>query len=99
MQRPGSRSYNQNICSSGRGCGREVRRRYRATNAEFDVVIGGHTGATHRAADRAIVESYVEAGATWWLEDVSPWAFGWNWQGPWPFATLRERIRRGPPTA
>jgi alkanesulfonate monooxygenase SsuD/methylene tetrahydromethanopterin reductase-like flavin-dependent oxidoreductase (luciferase family) len=66
-------------------------------DAPFDVVIGGHTDRPDRTADRAIVESYLEAGATWWLEDVSPWPFGWNWQGPWPFAAMRDRIRGGPP--
>jgi hypothetical protein len=45
----------------------------------------------------AAVEPYVQAGATWWLDDVSPWAFGWNGQGAWPTAAMRERVRRGPP--
>jgi alkanesulfonate monooxygenase SsuD/methylene tetrahydromethanopterin reductase-like flavin-dependent oxidoreductase (luciferase family) len=71
-------------------------RSYRAEDAPFDVVIGGHTSGTNAAADRAIVEPYVAAGATWWLEDVSPWPFGWNWQGPWPFDAMRDRIRNGP---
>jgi hypothetical protein len=39
-----------------------------------------------------------EAGATWWLEDISPWPFGWNWQGPWPVEAMRARILQGPPT-
>jgi len=72
-------------------------RLHRTADAPFDVVIGGHTDGPDRAADRAAVQSYVEAGATWWLEDVSPWPFGWTWQGPWPFAAMRERIRSGPP--
>jgi alkanesulfonate monooxygenase SsuD/methylene tetrahydromethanopterin reductase-like flavin-dependent oxidoreductase (luciferase family) len=72
-------------------------RTHRQGEAPFDVVIGGHTAGKDRAADRATVEAYAAAGATWWLEDVSPWPFGWNWQGPWPFAAMRERIRSGPP--
>jgi len=70
---------------------------HRTSEAAFDVVIGGHTAGADRAGDRATVEPYAEASATWWLEDVSPWPFGWTWQGPWPFAAMRERIRRGPP--
>jgi alkanesulfonate monooxygenase SsuD/methylene tetrahydromethanopterin reductase-like flavin-dependent oxidoreductase (luciferase family) len=72
-------------------------RLHRTDDAPFDVVIGGHTDSPGGAADQATVESYVEAGATWWLEDLSPWPFGWAWQGPWPFAAMRERIRSGPP--
>ena len=71
--------------------------RHRTNASAFDVAIGGHTQGTHRSVDRAVVEPYVDAGATWWLEDVSPWPFGWAWQGPWPFAAMRDRIRRGPP--
>jgi len=26
-----------------------------------------------------------------------PWPFGWSWQGPWPSAAMRKRIRTGPP--
>jgi hypothetical protein len=69
---------------------------HRTTDAPFDVVIGGQSGVS-RAADRAAVEAYAQAGATWWLEDASPWAFGWQWHGPWPFDAMRERIRQGPP--
>ena len=72
-------------------------RLHRTAETAFDVAIGGHTDGPDRPADRARVEPYVEAGATWWLEDVSPWPFGWTWQGPWPFAAMRERIRGGPP--
>ncbi|TME39620.1 MAG: LLM class flavin-dependent oxidoreductase [Chloroflexi bacterium] len=72
-------------------------RSHRTHDTDFDVVIGGHTGGLDRDADRATVEPYISAGATWWLEDVSPWPFGWNWHGPWPLSTMRDRIRRGPP--
>lgn len=72
-------------------------RHYRTDSEPFDVVIGGHTDSRNRTVDRSTVESYVQAGAPWWLEDVSPWSFGWTWQGEWPFAAMRERIRSGPP--
>ena len=63
----------------------------------FDVVVSGHTAGTDPAADSALVQEYAGAGATWWLEDISPWPFGWTWQGPWPTAAMRARIRQGPP--
>jgi alkanesulfonate monooxygenase SsuD/methylene tetrahydromethanopterin reductase-like flavin-dependent oxidoreductase (luciferase family) len=72
-------------------------RLHRTDDSPFDVVIGGHTDGVDPAVDGAVVEPYIEAGATWWLEDVSPWPFGWTWQGPWPFEAMRERIRGGPP--
>jgi hypothetical protein len=77
----------------------EYVRRHRTGDAEFDVVIGGHTTGKEVVNDSAIVERYRAAGATWWLEDLSPWPYGWNWSGPWPLAAMRERIHSGPPRA
>jgi alkanesulfonate monooxygenase SsuD/methylene tetrahydromethanopterin reductase-like flavin-dependent oxidoreductase (luciferase family) len=71
--------------------------KHRASNDAFDVVIGGETTGTDRHRDVATVEPYISAGATWWLEDVSPWAFGWKWTGPWPLDAMRGRVRNGPP--
>ena len=63
----------------------------------FDLVVSGRTSGTDRAANAAQVRAYAEAGATWWLENISPWAFGWNWQGPWPAEAMHARILAGPP--
>jgi len=71
--------------------------RYRTDNGPFDVVIAGHTEGRDRSRDAEIVASYGEAGATWWLESISPWDFGWTWQGPWPVEEMNRRIRAGPP--
>jgi alkanesulfonate monooxygenase SsuD/methylene tetrahydromethanopterin reductase-like flavin-dependent oxidoreductase (luciferase family) len=71
--------------------------RYRAADGPFDVVATGHTAANAADRDTSLVRSYIDAGATWWLEDVSPWAFGWQWDGPWPIDQMNERIRVGPP--
>lgn len=60
----------------------------------FDVVISGHTTNPH---DTSLVRAHQEAGATWWLEDISPWPFGWQWQGSWPVNAMQERITLGPP--
>jgi alkanesulfonate monooxygenase SsuD/methylene tetrahydromethanopterin reductase-like flavin-dependent oxidoreductase (luciferase family) len=45
-----------------------------------------------------IVTPYAEAGATWWLERMTPDSFGAPWQGEWPVEAMREHILRGPPT-
>jgi len=69
-------------------------RQYRASDEPFDIVISGHTAS---ASDSARVRDVEGAGATWWCEDISPWPFGWNWEGPWPVDAMRDRIRGGPP--
>src|SRR5262249_22741616 len=48
---------------------------HRTSGEPFEVVIAGESRGPD---DVAAVQPYVQAGATWWLEDVSPWAFGWN---------------------
>lgn len=69
----------------------------RTQQAPYAMVISGHTAGQDATSDRAHVARFEEAGATWWLEDVSPWPFGWNWQGPWPVEAMRARINAGPP--
>jgi alkanesulfonate monooxygenase SsuD/methylene tetrahydromethanopterin reductase-like flavin-dependent oxidoreductase (luciferase family) len=55
----------------------------------FELVHAGLTAGTDPGADRALVESYAEAGVTWWLENFS------NDRGT-P-AEQRARILKGPP--
>jgi len=62
----------------------------------FDIVPSGHTSGDDASADRERVVFVVDVGATWWLEDLSPWAFGWYGDGSWPVAAMRLRVRRGP---
>ena len=69
----------------------------RSSAAPFDVVLGGATPNDDPAQGAAIVAAYADAGATWWLENVEPWRYGWNWQGDWPVEAMNERIRAGPP--
>lgn len=42
-----------------------------------------------------------EAGVTWWIEDISPYAYGVPWDAPiWPTevtAKLETRLLQGPP--
>lgn len=72
----------------------------RTTDAPFDVVVAGATPGGDADRDAEIVAPYVEAGATWWLELVTPLQYE-----PEPesgidvVALMRKRIRQGPPTA
>jgi alkanesulfonate monooxygenase SsuD/methylene tetrahydromethanopterin reductase-like flavin-dependent oxidoreductase (luciferase family) len=62
---------------------------HRVGEAPFEVVYAGQTPGRDPAADAALVVPYAEAGVTWWLELASR-------RAP---AEMRERIRRGPPSA
>ena len=72
-------------------------RQHRSGDDPFDVVSSGHTAGEDHDRDAALVRAHQDAGATWWLEDISPWPFGWAWDGPWPVERMQERIRQGPP--
>ena len=74
-------------------------RQFRDAETDFDVICYGETPAGDAAAGAATVAPYTQAGATWWIEDLSPFPFGWDWVGPWPAEAMRERIRSGPPRA
>jgi len=70
-------------------------RSHRRSDAPFDVVVPGETDA----ADPARTDRYAaheEAGATWFVEGVHPWRYGWEDGRPWPLAALRERLPAGP---
>jgi alkanesulfonate monooxygenase SsuD/methylene tetrahydromethanopterin reductase-like flavin-dependent oxidoreductase (luciferase family) len=64
-------------------------RQERASDAPFDVALGGYTPASDRQRAAAIVEPYISAGLTWWLEGLN------SLRGSLDDA--RERIRQGPP--
>jgi alkanesulfonate monooxygenase SsuD/methylene tetrahydromethanopterin reductase-like flavin-dependent oxidoreductase (luciferase family) len=62
----------------------------------FEVAVGGSTSGSGQAAEE-VVAPFREAGATWWMERISPLAFGWDGSGQWPLERMRERILAGPP--
>jgi hypothetical protein len=73
-------------------------RRHRATDAPFDVVVSGGTGPRPDDADR--MAAYAAVGATWWLEDISPWRFGADPEAQWAdrdTGAIERRVADGPP--
>jgi len=63
-------------------------------------VHGGVTPGNDPSQWDDLVEPYREVGVTWWVEDISPYAYGLDWAEPWTVemvVRLRERIRQGPP--
>lgn len=61
----------------------------------FDVVVPGETDPAD--PDRhALVAAHRAAGATWWVEGVHPWRWGWRAGLPLPAAEMLARIVAGP---
>lgn len=74
--------------------------RHRTATTPFDVIASGETPGDDPDRARETIEPYRAAGATWWIEGVSPWRWGASWDAPWtPRDTelIRERVRQGPP--
>jgi alkanesulfonate monooxygenase SsuD/methylene tetrahydromethanopterin reductase-like flavin-dependent oxidoreductase (luciferase family) len=66
----------------------------RPSASPIDLVVSGVSDATdesrldnHRAHEAA--------GATWWIESVEPWRFGWTEGRRWPLDQMQERINAG----
>ncbi len=60
----------------------------------FDIVIEGKTPGGDRAAGASIVQPWIDAGATWWIEAL------WGDPGqPTDYPAIQHRIRQGPPRA
>lgn len=67
------------------------------TGRHFDIVQWGITDGKSIRDDAAVVATYEEVGATWWLENFNPVRFGVTWTDTWPIAEMQMRIRQGPP--
>lgn len=62
--------------------------KHRTNHGSFDVMIGGQTPSDSEEGAK-MVQPYVEAGATWWSEELT------GWRGS--LKEMQERIRHGPP--
>lgn len=76
---------------------------HREDEEPFDVAFGGRTPGGDGSRGAEIVDSYAQAGVTWWVEDVAMWRFAawepWNAPYTWPVEAIEARIRQGPPFA
>jgi alkanesulfonate monooxygenase SsuD/methylene tetrahydromethanopterin reductase-like flavin-dependent oxidoreductase (luciferase family) len=74
--------------------------KHRTAETPFDAAYINVTPGDNPQKSAAIVAPYAAAGLTWWIEDISPFAFGRYWDAPWSETmteTLRNRIHQGPP--
>jgi hypothetical protein len=63
--------------------------RHRTVDAPFDIIKYGLTEGKNLAQERAVVEEYGAAGATWWIEEI--------YSGRGTLKLIRQRIAAGPP--
>jgi alkanesulfonate monooxygenase SsuD/methylene tetrahydromethanopterin reductase-like flavin-dependent oxidoreductase (luciferase family) len=69
----------------------------REQQTPFEVVVAGHTAMPLSLDEAAVLAGYAASGVTWWLEHLTPPAFGRNWADPWPTEAFRARVQAGPP--
>jgi len=60
-----------------------------ASPSFYEIVYSAKVRSPHESSIRKVASSYAAAGATWWLETMTP--------REWPPERARERIRLGPP--
>jgi Luciferase-like monooxygenase len=73
----------------------ERMRSLRPSTTPFDVAVPGESeGADPERFAR--FAAHENAGATWWVEAVHPWRYGWDEGRPWPLDAMRRRIEAGP---
>ncbi len=65
--------------------------------AGFDLAVPGESEPDGDSR-RAVHEAHAAAGATWWVEAVHPWRYGWSGEAPdpWPAQRMLDRITAGP---
>lgn len=62
---------------------------HRAVEWPFDIVVNGETPGNDQTAARAMVQTYADAGATWWIDAM--------WDAIHEPERVRTRIQQGPP--
>lgn len=75
-------------------------KQHRTSNEPFEAVHAGRLPEGKLTHVTDVIGPYADVGVTWWIEDVSPWRFGYSWEEQWSSeATQRmnEIIRQGPP--
>jgi hypothetical protein len=66
-----------------------------APSEGFDVAVPGETNGEDEER-REVHAAHQAAGATWWVESVHPWRFGWTDGLPWPLGAMHDRILARP---
>jgi alkanesulfonate monooxygenase SsuD/methylene tetrahydromethanopterin reductase-like flavin-dependent oxidoreductase (luciferase family) len=67
----------------------------RTSETPIELVVPGASDGTDESRHDSHA-AHEAAGATWWIESVEPWRFGWTEGKRWPLEQMRERIDAGP---
>jgi alkanesulfonate monooxygenase SsuD/methylene tetrahydromethanopterin reductase-like flavin-dependent oxidoreductase (luciferase family) len=67
----------------------------RTSDEPFDVAVPGVSDPEDDLR-RATFAEQEAAGATWWIEGIDPWRYGWTEGSTWPLRAMRDRIEAGP---
>ncbi len=71
---------------------RERHAEHALSGMPFEILGGGETPGSDDPAE------WERLGATWWVESLDPYRFGWDESERWPeIGPVRDRIRSGPP--
>ena len=74
---------------------RRVRQLRVSESSAFDVAVPGESDPSDLGRVERVAE-HEAAGATWWVEAVHPWRYGYEDGEAWPLAAMEERIAAGP---
>jgi alkanesulfonate monooxygenase SsuD/methylene tetrahydromethanopterin reductase-like flavin-dependent oxidoreductase (luciferase family) len=78
----------------------QIVREMREHDTPFDVIYCDTRKPMPTLAERqALAQQAAEAGATWWLEELTPQRFGSDWTGDWHFDAMLAHIQAGPPVS
>ncbi len=70
-------------------------KKLRSSDTPFDVAVPGVSDPNDDTRHEVAAE-HSAAGATWWIEALDPWRYGWTEGAPWPLSAIRARIEAGP---
>ena len=67
----------------------------RTSEDPFDIAVPA-TSEPDDDSRQQVAADHAEAGATWWIEGINPWRYGWS-EGPsWPLTAMHQRVQAGP---
>ena len=63
----------------------------------YEIVYGAPPASRNSDRLKETILPFIEAGVTWWNEQIYPIHFGKGWEEEWPVKEMIQFIRQGPP--
>ena len=70
---------------------------HREIDKPMDIVVMGVTEDATSEEGITLVQQRADLGATWWLEALTPFRAGKDYEDQWPVEAMRNRVLDGPP--